>query len=164
MLYAGVGARNTPPAILEVMTKMAQWLAQKGWSLRSGGARGADTAFMTGHPSDQQEIFLPKHLGWGQNREDAMDLAEQCHPQWSWCSQFVRELHARNALVVLGPNLQNPAPVDALVCWTPGGKVTGGTGVAIRMAGTLGIPVFNLAITPPRDICIALRDLKRSTM
>ena len=45
MTYAGVGSRETPPEILAEMTKIAQELATKKYSLQSGGAIGADMAF-----------------------------------------------------------------------------------------------------------------------
>ena len=49
---------------------------------------------------------------------------------------------ARNAMQILGPNMDHPA--DLVVAYTPGGAVQGGTGQALRMAGSLGIPIRNL--------------------
>ena len=39
LVYAGIGSRATPRAVLETMTVMAAWLARKGWHLphRRGG-------------------------------------------------------------------------------------------------------------------------------
>jgi predicted Rossmann fold nucleotide-binding protein DprA/Smf involved in DNA uptake len=48
MYYAGIGARSTPPQILSVMTRLASKLEGMGYTLRSGGAAGADTAFERG--------------------------------------------------------------------------------------------------------------------
>ena len=48
----------------------------------------------------------------------------------------VMKLHARNYLII--------NKVNFIVCWTPNGKVTGGTGQAIRMAASMGIKVYNL--------------------
>ena len=42
MFYAGVGSRKTPYRILVGMKEAAIELSDKGWSLRSGGAKGAD--------------------------------------------------------------------------------------------------------------------------
>ena len=57
---------------------------------------------------------------------------------------------ARNAMQVLGPNLDDPSAF--IVCWTPdasdGSKTspkTGGTGQALRIAHEYKIPVYNLA-------------------
>ena len=41
MFYTGNGARDTKPEILQTMRR----IAQGGWILRSGAARGADSAF-----------------------------------------------------------------------------------------------------------------------
>ena len=46
--YTGVGSRETPSDILEVMESVGYALASQGWTLRSGGAVGADQAFERG--------------------------------------------------------------------------------------------------------------------
>ena len=46
--YTGIGSRETPQKILEVMTQLGLELAANNWTLRSGGAEGADTAFESG--------------------------------------------------------------------------------------------------------------------
>ena len=48
MYYAGVGSRETPLHICELMTQIAKKLSSLGWVCRSGGAEGADLAFMRG--------------------------------------------------------------------------------------------------------------------
>ena len=73
LTYAGIGARATPPAILEHMTVIAAWLARKGWHLHSGGAAGADTAFAAGAPADRRDAVpalarLPGPQGAGLTR------------------------------------------------------------------------------------------------
>lgn len=64
------------------------------------------------------------------------------HPAWDRCSQYAKNLHARNAAIILGKGLDDP--VKFVVCWTKDGKATGGTGQGIRIAESLCIPVFNL--------------------
>lgn len=49
--YAGIGSRETPADVLELMGRIAKRLAWKGWTLRSGGAVGADQAFAIGAAS-----------------------------------------------------------------------------------------------------------------
>ena len=49
---------------------------------------------------------------------------------------------ARNSYQVLGRNLDDP--VEFVICWTPGGSGSGGTGQAIRIAKDYQIPVFDL--------------------
>lgn len=46
--YAGIGSRQTPDDILELMHRIGSTLAINGFTLRSGGAVGADTAFEQG--------------------------------------------------------------------------------------------------------------------
>ena len=58
-IYAGIGSRETPPKVLDLMTRLAQTLARDGWHLHSGGAHGADTAFADGTPLHQRHIYRP---------------------------------------------------------------------------------------------------------
>ena len=162
LVYAGVGSRSTPQNVLDDMTTMSGWLSRTGWHLSSGGADGADTAFAQGAPADQRTIYLPWNDYNGHAGPDCilpkpadlaacMKVAEQHHPTWDRCSQGARKLHARNAAILLGPSLDRP--VNAVVCWTPGGEVTGGTGMALRIAAQYDIPVLNLAAVTPRQAC-----------
>ena len=148
MYYAGVGSRNTPKEILDVMTKLAEYLYKLGYTLRSGGASGADTAFEAG-AYDAKEIFYAKDCTVA-----AMAMAEQYHPAWNRCGYLAKQLHGRNSMQILGRNLNDP--VDFVVCWTPDGClehatrdiVTGGTGTAISIASEHEIEVLNLAHKP----------------
>jgi hypothetical protein len=51
---------------------------------------------------------------------------------------------ARNAMQVLGPDLDTPSKV--VVCWTKNGKTSGGTGQALRISLYHGVPIFNLGV------------------
>lgn len=169
--YAGIGARATPKPVLDDMATISAWLARTGWRLSSGGAHGADAAFADGAPAGARTLYLP----WpGYNRHRGADcrfpspselaawmaVAAPLHPAWPRCSPAVRKLHARNAAVILGPGLDRP--VDAVVAWTPEGAVTGGTGMALRIAADRGIPVFNLAVLSPRAACERLQAIRRA--
>ena len=59
-------------------------------------------------------------------------------------------------------NIIRTATLVKLCCWqhnwTPGGEIVGGTGMAIRMAERAGVPVLNLAVHSPRDVCLFLRN------
>ena len=46
--YAGIGSRSTPPEVQAVMRTLANNLEYTGFTLRSGGAKGADSAFEHG--------------------------------------------------------------------------------------------------------------------
>ena len=162
LIYAGIGARATPGAVLADMMEMAAWLSRTGWHLASGGADGADSAFAGGAPADRRTLYLPWPGYNGHKGPDCrvltpaelsacMDIAARLHPALHRCSPAVRKLHARNAAVVLSANLDRP--VDAVIAWTPDGAVIGGTGMALRMAAERRIPVMNLAAMTPRAAC-----------
>jgi len=150
MFYAGIGARGTPAHILVIMTKFAAAVEKLGYTLRTGGAKGADQAFEAGVVDPHnKEVYLPT-AGFAGNpssltyTQAALEMAKDFHPNWGACSEFARACHARNCHQMLGGNLDSP--VSFVVCWTPGGQATGGTGQALRIAKALGIHVFNLAI------------------
>jgi hypothetical protein len=153
-IYAGIGSRRTPADVLSVMTQIARELDMIGYTLRSGGAPGADLAFELG--STKKEIYLPwANFNASESTlytvcEGAMDMASHYHPAWSKLSSPVRKLMARNCYQVLGLNLNEP--VKFVVCWTPDGRSVGGTAQAIRIAKDWKIPVFNLHRHSPRDI------------
>ena len=173
LTYAGIGARRTPPNVLADMTRIAQWLHRTGWRLHSGGAHGADRAFADGATPATRTIFLPwpgynGHAGPDcpilspAERPAAQELAALLHPAWEKCSRGVRALHARNAAIVFGARLNRP--VDALICWTPKGELVGGTGISLLMANLACVPVLNLAVRTPREVCVFLRNLHRSPL
>ena len=175
MRYAGIGSRQTPAEILRGMQVMAAELANDGWGLRTGGADGADSAFEAGHRLATGESHLEVYVPWyGYNERwhgiefknagieaDAKTMAANAHPAWGRCSQGARKLHARNVEIILGTDLREP--VDAVVCWTPDGEASGGTGLGIRLAERYGIPVFNLATTPADEVMSTLRSLAAAT-
>jgi len=148
--YTGVGSRNTPKSILAVMSNLAKKLANDGWILRSGGAKGADSAFELGAGS-KKTVYYAHHVDSLADGQTAMELAGSLHGAWDKCSSYARKLHARNAFQVLGCHLHKPS--SFMVCWTPDGAVshedrsikTGGTGTAISIASHFGIKVYNLA-------------------
>lgn len=142
-VYAGIGSRETPEHILNQMHAIAVELQARGFTLRSGGAAGADTAFERG-AGIRKEIYRPEHV-----TPEALALAEKHHPAWHRCSDHAKLLLARNGFQVLGPDLRSPSLF--VVCWTKDGKASGGTGQAIRIAEHHGIPVFNLKAKEAQD-------------
>lgn len=158
-IYAGIGARKTPKDVLVLMRRIAKRLAERGWTLRTGGAAGADQAFLDGalDAEGKVELYLPRrgHRGHLQSRygnlvrvswgipETAFAIAAGHHGNWNRLSDFVKALHARNAQILAGPDGTSD-PVRFVVAWTEGGRVVGGTGMSIRMARSMGVPVVNL--------------------
>jgi hypothetical protein len=144
MTYAGIGARQAPKAVLELVAKYAKILEKLGYVLRSGGAVGVDTAF--GENVENKEIFLAKDA-----TDQTKEIAKELHPQPDKLNAYGLALMARSTNQIFGKNLDSP--VDFVLTWTPDGVETsaertidtGGTGQAIDMASRKGIPVFNLA-------------------
>ena len=149
MIYTGIGSRETPPDIQDKMTSLGRYMASWDHTLRSGGANGADKAFERGciNKNGKMEIYLP-YTGFNKNEsllfgttKDARMLASLFHPNWPGLGSTGRDFIGRNVYQILGQDLKTPT--DFVVCWTPGGKSTGGTGQALRMAEHYRIPVFN---------------------
>ena len=160
-VYAGIGSRRTPVDVLDLMTRIAKRLDGWGWTLRSGGADGADDAFNNG-ALQRPEIYLPWRNFRGiigarlpQPTAEAMTIAAQHHPNWKNVYKAARSLFARNVHQVLGADCATPSAF--VICWTPDGSTgettsrTGGTGQAIRIAGAHRIPIFNLARQDHRE-------------
>lgn len=180
--YAGIGSRETPPDIQRIMTNCARLMYERGWILRSGAALGADAAFETGvnkknrergcSPAVGKEILLPwRRYNQSQSSlcpenypftQQELDLAAELHPAWDRCSAGARSLHTRNIRILLG--VRGDAPVRFVICWTKNGKMTGGTGQALRLAQRLDIPIFNLgAAQTPEDLRKILTEVVRAS-
>ena len=165
LIYAGIGSRQTPENIAQDMFNIARTLADQGWSLRSGGATGADAAFNKGasyttktgdNPYEpRKEIIIPwnnfNHLKAGDPGIclplDKFHIkyakrAQSIEPWYKHCGGYVKTLKERNIAIIEGLELNKP--VDAVICWTPQGQIAGGTALGIRHAKMLNIPVFNL--------------------
>lgn len=145
--YTGVGSRETPLHVYELMEDIAFKLEQRGFVLRSGGAPGADQAFENGWWSSyidnmkevaSAEIFLPwegfegKWSGAGDGAyrvvkdiDKAMDMASKIHPAWDAVKKDgtpvlkrgAKGMHARNCFQVLGGDLETPS--EFLICYAP---------------------------------------------
>ena len=155
-IYAGIGSRKTPNSVLSQMEQIAKNLSLEGWLLRSGNCTGADQAFAKGANSVNPklvELCLPWH-GYEVNSimsgnfcftpiREAYEIAAKYHPAWHKCNSAAQALHARNAQIILGAQLNEP--VQQVICWTPGGQLVGGTSLGIRIAQAYRISVRNLA-------------------
>lgn len=143
-------------------------MTSSDWWLRSGGAKGADQAFEAG-ASGKADIYLPwpgfesKQIGkLTRPTKLAYRIASDHHPVWFRLQAGVRALLARDVHQVLGDDCRSPS--EFIVCWTPDGATTseetsistGGTGLAIRVADTYRIPVWNLkkSMNQPENISL----------
>lgn len=147
--YAGIGSRDTPINILSLFTQVGKFLANKGYILRSGHAKGADLAFEYGcdMANGNKEIYIPwSGFGGSDSKlvvsdKRAFEIAEQFHPNWNALKQGGQKLQARNSHQVLGSDLETLSKF--IICWTKNGTGQGGTGQAIRIAKHYNIPVFD---------------------
>lgn len=150
--YAGIGSRETPQDVLDLIKKISLHLREKGYVLRSGGAKGADSSFEDG-AGDKKEIFLP----WKKfNNNDSMydgenwkykkihlKLAQEFHPSFDKLTLLVKKLMVRNSAQIIGKDSED-IPSEFVICYTKDGKDSGGTGQALRIARSMNIPIYNL--------------------
>lgn len=153
--YAGIGSRKTPENLQRRIHSIAFALDKRGYTLRSGGAPGADTFFEVA--ARHVEVYLPwkgfnnrpknhvsEHRRFYQSpTDDAIALAQSRIDGYDRRPHPARMLLARNMHQVLGYDLNDP--VEFVICWTYHGRVAGGTAHAIRLATSMGITVYNLA-------------------
>ena len=150
LYYAGIGSRRTPEPLCHKMTQYASLMEHSGMILRSGGAIGADSAFEAGVKSeDAKQIFKAENY-----TSDAMRLSRAFHPNWNALSEYAKRLMARNAMIILGEDLDEP--VQMVIFWAPqdskDGRVLGGTGHGIRIAKEWEIPCYKIIETNPTTI------------
>jgi hypothetical protein len=173
--YAGIGSRQTPENVMILMNKLASHLEQKGYTLNSGNALGADKAF-EGKPqpfeksgdivirwSSYKYKVKKKQIFTASMVNDKMrDIAIYIHPNGRNLKDYILDLHARSLLQIFGTNLDTL--VDFVLCWTKDGceshdtrtSSTGGTGQAISYASLKGIPVINISNADWRDRLIEI--------
>lgn len=177
MVYTGIGSRQTPKPVLDSMEFMAGVLATHGYTLRSGKAGGADSAFQKGavENNGKMEIYIPWpgfnrncDPKWNNNdiigvSHDTLRIAENLHPAWRLCSPGARKLHARNVCQILGKDLN--APSDFVIFYSKAdhnGKLKGGTATAVNLAVNSGIAVYNLAELNPEKVLNDILNLENN--
>jgi len=160
-VYAGVGSRETPADVFELMHRAASIFARAGWTVRTGGALGADEAFASGAAeinAELCELYLPwrgyngKSSRFSTPSPDAVQIASGVHPTWESLGVGAKMLHARNVHIGLGPDVLQPLLPRFILCWTKDGarresessSRTGGTRTVIVLGSRLGVPVHNL--------------------
>ena len=136
-------------------------IAQKAYSKAVDLGLAKESQFEV-YVADQHNIrrsTLPrKHLAIVRNKDliaETECIASEVHPAWDRCNEWAKGMHSRNCHQILGYDLQSP--VDAVICWTPDGRVVGGTATAIRIAMKYDIPVFNLGVLDKESV---LNDIK----
>lgn len=170
LYYTGVGSRDTPKTQCEVLKICGSRLSHGRYTLRSGGAEGADTAFETGalqhlvrSPKQLIDIYLPWDGFEGRKKslnyhipedchplvwQEATRIAKDIHPDWDACSKGAKTLHTRNVFQVLGHTLDEPSKF--LICWAlvdRKGVPKGGTATAWKIAKAHDVKCFNINTT-----------------
>lgn len=155
---AGIGSRNLPDEIKEkikhVMDSLNEITRDK-LIVHTGDAAGADLAFK--EYAKNCLSYIP-FKGFNNSTSElynvcnkAKTLASFHHPYFDKMKPTTQSLMGRNVYQVMSDTFDNW--VDCVICYTPDGVekakdvkvgITGGTGLAISLADTLGIPIFNL--------------------
>ncbi len=170
--YTGIGARELSPNLSQEFQQIGQSLAKLGYTVRSGGAQGADSAFEAGSDtvSGLKEIFLP-WKGFNHNKsslilpnpipEDVANIAKEIYPHWDHVTEPVRRLHARNVMQILGWDLNDPSAF--VVCYTErpynDPNAVGGTLFGIKLAEANDIPVYNFFVRGDRERFYKMLDI-----
>lgn len=160
--FAGVGSRDTPEDICELMGKVSIVFYHLGYGLSSGDARGADRAFWGGalksihYRKIGARIYLsdeyvrgrkadPSNFFYNAQRfqsfEKAKQMAFEARGSFHGLDEWGINLHTRNVMQIHGASLQDK--VEYLVYWAiPVGKVErvrGGTNTSLQLAIKAGI-------------------------
>lgn len=155
-IITGIGSRRAPETILTHMKTIGIWCLNNDIELRSGHCKGPDWFFEQG-----AQEYCTAYLPWvGYNSYLKSRATLKCINYFAHLQLMRRKLifdnHAnpyalndvsytfmsRNCHQVLGDNLDHPS--NALVCYTPDGKHSGGTGFAMNLAYAFGIPIINM--------------------
>lgn len=183
-----IGSRETPISAQDRITWFSSMVQQYEGIVRSGGAPGADSACERGITNPYaKQIFLPfsnfngVESGIGvytldqlhsRHNQAAEDISSRFHPNWSAVlrNNTTVKLMTRNVFQILGPDLN--APSDVVVMWAKGSRssvvkkdsqnrifdVPGGTGLAVRLAYHLEIPILHVDLPEHQNILQAYGD------
>lgn len=161
--WSGIGSRQTPPEICNLMTKIAFKLEQNNYILRSGKAIGADLAFEKGIQN-----FKNKCIYTVENFDFSPENYEMCKSEilsildsnidFENYSKSAQILILRDVNQVLGSRKTCLKKSKFVICWTKHvnyyakpPNACGGTRFAVRIALKHGVPVFNLLIKEDRE-------------
>lgn len=153
--YAGIGSRETPADVLQLMYDLAIIYAINGYILKTGAALGADQAFANG--ANRGNGIIQLHIPWQKYEQawrntlnlqnvsthvlknediEAYNSVDKFHPTPNKLSQGMKKLHARNYNIIANTNF--------VICYTHNGTLSGGTGQGLRLAQDLKIATINL--------------------
>lgn len=139
MKCAAIGRREIDKDGIGFCYETGKTLATFGVLMRTGGAVGADTAFIQGYKAygGNPKIFYKEDA-----TEAALKMASKNHSAWNKCNDYSQRLLARNCQILFGQDLDDP--VDFVVYWSKHPD-EGGTGFGVNLARKHGIQLINLA-------------------
>lgn len=166
-------------------------LASQGWSIRSGYALGADqeaywgfidytatqsnapvifenylpnAAFNRPHIFNNNAAFIDYQKLPLDIQLEAKKLAGISHNAWHNCKDYIKDLHSRNMLEILGKQLNDPS--QGVVFWAEeiNGKIDGGTATAVTLAKAYKIPVTNLYLKKDFERALTFLDISEETL
>lgn len=162
--YTGIGAIDTPTDVLNLMVSIGKYFANKNYTLRSGGARGADQAFERGCGNGPKEIYLPfpNYEGNDSSLFMTYDIFRKIAALkvWSKLKASLNEenprinldslpkdtqyRYARDVQQILGADFHSPS--EKVIYWVPK-DAKEGTRITLFIAQHMGVPLENLADT-----------------
>lgn len=120
------------------------WVTEKHFEVYVATQKNIDRSYL---PNKHLAVVRNPHL-IEKSEEIAKSVMGESH--WSRCNEWARGMHSRNCHQILGYDLESP--VSCVICWTPEGKVVGGTATAIKLAMKYNIPVFNLGVSDKEKV------------
>lgn len=152
-----IGTRNPTKKELLKLKKIAEDLHEKGYILRSGGAKGCDAVI---NHLENVEIYIPWEgyndfyhdgkrvfvFGKSNLEERALEIVGKIHPYYNNLSQGVKKLHARNVFQIFGFRKIERSEATSVVHFVAdekNGVVKGGTATAVNIARKLKILTHN---------------------
>jgi len=153
-----VGTRDATKEELQKLKDIAEKYHDKGYTLRSGGAEGADSVInhlenveiiipwngFNGLKHDGKRVFVLDKLP---NQTRAKEITIKIHPAPDRLSQGALKLHTRNIYQITGVQDVNRKELSEKVYFIAdevNGKVKGGTRTAVMLARGLNIPTVNI--------------------
>jgi hypothetical protein len=150
-----IGSREVGQDKVLLMEHIGEYIAQRGFFIGTGNAKGSDQAFSRGaNRVDPGQVVL--YLPWSSYESQAIDalnkimvptqiqeerwkqVAARNHPAWDHLSAGARKMMVRNAGIIIGSKA-------VVACMSHKKNGGGGTGHGWRIAEELGIPKIDIS-------------------
>lgn len=166
---ACIGSRGLKVSEVFACESIGRAIAEKGWELHTGNAKGADQAFARG-ANEVNPKLVHLNLPWFKYERQAVvagnvvhtvedleplaldwytEFARNNHPAWNHLSQGVRKLMIRNGMIIVPRLSGQGSRVDVTIAWPSDKMGGGGTGQGMRMCGEVKATLIDLTQTNP---------------